>query len=84
MLTFSVRSFQVPATPGHLGLPAQLPLDADLAGHRDHLLGEDAEGVGHAVDGVGQRGDLALGGQGELLGQVAVGDRGDDLADATT
>ena len=66
----------------HLGLAAQLAFDADLARHGDHLLGEDAERVGHAVDGVGQRGDLALGRHGELLRQVAVGDRGDDLDDA--
>ena len=82
MLTFSVRSFQVPATPGHPGLAAELALDADLAGHRDHLIGEDAEGVGHVVDRVGQRRDLALGGDRELLRQVAVGHRGHDLDDA--
>ena len=46
------------------------------------LLGEGAERVGHVVDGVGERGDLALGFDDELLRQVAVGDRGDDLDDA--
>ena len=30
-LTLSVRSFHVPATPGTCGLPAELPLGADLA-----------------------------------------------------
>ena len=38
--------------------------------------------VGHAVDGVGQRGDLALGRHRELLRQIAVGHRGHDLDDA--
>ena len=47
-----------------------------------HLLGERAERVGHVVDGLGERGDLALGFDDELLLQVAVGDRGDDLDDA--
>ena len=80
--TLSVRSRQVPAAPGHLGLPAELALDADLARDRGHLLGERAQRVGHVVDGVGERRDLALGDEHELLGEVAVGDRGDDLADA--
>ena len=49
---------------------------------RGHLLGEDAQRVGHVVDGVGERRDLALGLDHELLREVAVGDRGDDLDDA--
>ena len=46
---------------GHVGLPAQLAFDADVARDVGDLLGEDAERVGHGVDGVGERGDLALG-----------------------
>ena len=45
----------------HLGLAAQLPFDADLARHRRDLVGERSQRVAHVVDGVGQRGDLALG-----------------------
>src|SRR6185312_10606345 len=43
--------------------------------------GEDLQGVGQEVDGVGERGDLALGVDGDLLRQVAPGDSGDDLCD---
>ena len=39
-LTLSVRSFQVPATPGTCGLAAELALGADLARHARHLGGE--------------------------------------------
>ena len=68
---------------GHLGLRAQLAFDTDGAGDAGDLLGEDAERLGHAVERVGERRDLALGlDADELLRQVAVGDRGDDLDDA--
>ena len=66
----------------HLGLAAELAFDTDFASHRGDLVGEGTQRVGHAVDGVGQRGDLALGFDDELLRQVAVGDRGHDLDDA--
>ena len=38
--TLSVRSFQVPATPLHLGLAAELALGAHLARDARHLRGE--------------------------------------------
>ena len=44
----------------HAGLAAQLALDAHLARHVGDLVGEGGQRVGHAVDGVGQGGDLAL------------------------
>ena len=66
----------------HAGLAAQLALDADLARHRGHLVGEGRQGVDHAVDRVGQVGDLALGLDRQLALQVAVGDRGHHLGDA--
>ena len=80
-LTESVRSFQTPPTPLHLGLAAELALGADLAGHARHLGGEGAELVHHGVDGVLQLQDLALDVDGDLLGQVAVGDGGGDVGD---
>ena len=46
--TLSVRSFQVPAAPGTLGLAAELAFDAHLAGHRGHLVGEGGQRVDHA------------------------------------
>ena len=66
-LTVSVRSFQVPATPLHLGLAAQLAFGAHLAGHAGHFGGERAELVHHGVDGVLQLQDLALDVDGDLL-----------------
>ena len=39
-LTLSVRSFQVPATPGTLRLAAELAFGADLARHARHFAGE--------------------------------------------
>ena len=60
---------------GHLGLAAELPFDADLAGHRRHLVGEGGQRVDHAVDRVGQFGDFALGLDRQLSLQVAVGHR---------
>ena len=58
--TLSVRSFQVPATPLHLGLAAELAFRADFAGHARHFRGERVELVHHRVDGVLQLEDLAL------------------------
>ena len=81
-LTLSVRSFHVPAAPGTLAWPPSLPFDADLAGHRRHLVGERRQRVDHAVDRVGQLGDLALRFDRQLPLEVAVGDGGHDLRDA--
>ncbi len=67
---------------GHVGLAAEAAFDADLARHRRHLIGEDRQRVGHVVDGFGERRDLALGLHGEVLLEVAVGDRGHHLDDA--
>ena len=39
-LTLSVRSFQVPATPLHVRLAAELAFGADLAGDAGDLGGE--------------------------------------------
>ena len=58
--TLSVRSFQVPATPLHVGLAAQLAFGAHFAGHAGHFRGERAELVDHRVDGVLQLEDFAL------------------------
>ena len=67
---------------GHVGLSAQPAFDADFAGDGGDLVGEGGERVGHVVDGLGERGDFALGVHGELLGQLAVGDGGHDFHDA--
>src|SRR5205807_2400988 len=65
-----------------VGLTPETPLDADFTRHAGDLVGEDRQRIGHAVDGVGQRVDLALGLDREALAQVAVGDRGHHFHDA--
>src|SRR5207245_682176 len=67
----------------HACLPAEAALHAHLAGHARYLLGEGGQRVGHAVDGLRQRGDLALRFEGQLAPQVAVGYRGHDARDAS-
>ncbi len=73
-------------TPGavhipHPGLTAQLPLRAHLAGHPRDLLGERGQLVHHRVDGGLELQDLAPGVDVDLLGEVALGDRGGDHRD---
>ena len=66
----------------HAGLAAELAFDADFARHGRHLVGERRQRVDHAVDGVGQLGDFALGFEHQFALQVAVGHRGHDFGDA--
>src|SRR5262249_59741642 len=63
------------------GVPAELAFGADLAGHARHLRGERPQLVDHGVDGVFQLEDLALDIDGDLPGQVAVGDGRGHLGD---
>ena len=80
-LTLSVRSFQVPATPGHLGLAAEPAFGADLAGDARHFAGETVELVDHRVERLFQLEDFAAHVDRDLARQVAVGDGGRDLGD---
>ena len=59
----------------HVGLAAELAFGADLARDARHLGGERAELIHHRVDGVLELEDLALHVDGDLLRQVAGGDR---------
>ena len=70
-LTLSVRSFQVPATPGTLRLAAELAVGADFAGHARDFGGERVELVHHRVDGVLQLENFALHVHRDLARQVA-------------
>ena len=72
----------MPATPGNCRLAAEDALGADLAGDAGDLGGERAQLIDHAVDRLGQRLDLALGVDGDLSREIAVGDGGRDLGDA--
>ena len=65
----------------HLGLPAELALGADLAGHARHFRGERPQLIDHRVDGVLQLQHFALHVGGDLLRQVAVGDGRRHLGD---
>ena len=58
-LTLSVRSFQVPATPGTCGLAAELAFGADLARDARDFAGEGVELVDHRVDRFLQLQDFA-------------------------
>jgi hypothetical protein len=62
-------------------LNAQGSLGADLARDPGHLRGERAELLHHGVDGVLELEDLAAGRDVDVLGQVALGDRGRHLRD---
>jgi hypothetical protein len=67
---------------GHARLAAELAFDADLAGHVGDLVAEGRQRLDHEVDGLGQRGDLALGVDRQLALQIALRHRGDDVGDA--
>ena len=80
-LTLSVRSFQVPATPGTLRLAAELAVGADLARDARDFRGERVELVHHRVDGVLELENLAADVDRDLARQVAARDRRRHLRD---
>ena len=63
------------------GLAAELSFGADFAGDARDFAGERVELIDHRVDGVFELEDLAADVDGDLLGEVAVGDGGGDLRD---
>src|SRR5690606_32100786 len=64
-----------------LGLAAEFAFGADFTGDAGDFVGEGGELVDHRVDGVLQLEDFALGVDGDLLGEVALGDGGGDVGD---
>src|SRR6185312_2118692 len=75
---------QVLPRSGHafdVGLAAELAFGADLARDAGHFRGERAQLVDHRVDRVLELEDLALDVDGDLLRQVAGGDRGRHVGD---
>ena len=80
-LTVSVRSFQVPATPGTCAWPPSLPSVPTSRATRVTSRGEGVELVDHRVDGVLQLEDLALHVDGDLARQVAARHGGGHLGD---
>ena len=79
--TLSVKSFQVPPTPGDLRLAAELSFGADLASDAGDFGREGIELIHHRIDGVLQFQDLAFDVDSDLLGKIALGDRGRHLGD---
>ncbi len=67
---------------GHICLAAEFSFDTHLARNRRYLVRENRERIGHAVDGIGERGNFAFRFDEQLLFHVTVGDRGHDLGDA--
>ena len=80
-LTLSVRSFQVPATPGHFGAAAELAFGADFARDAADFRRERVQLVDHRVDGVLQLENLAFDVDGDLARQVAARDGGGHVGD---
>ena len=66
---------------GNLGLAAEFAFETDFACDGRHLICEGTERIDHAVDGVGEFGDLTLGFEAEFAFEIAVGDAGDDAGD---
>ncbi len=79
--TESVKSFQVPATPFHVSLSAEFSFGSHFTGHASHFRSERTQLVHHGVDGVFQFQNFPFDVDGDLLGQVAIGDGGGDLSD---
>ena len=77
----SVRSFQVPATPGHHRLAAQATVGADLARDARHLAGEGAQLIHHGIQRLLEQQDLAAHVDRDLARQIARGDGGRHLGD---
>ena len=82
-LTESVKSFQVPATPGTIAWPPSLPSVPDLAGDAGNFGSEGAQLVHHRVDGFLELQDFAAHVDGDLFRQVAIGDRDRHLGDVS-
>ena len=78
-----MRSFQVPATPGHLRLAAEFAVRADFAGHARDFSGERVELVHHRVDGVLQFENFAFHVDRDLARQVAAGHGRRDFGDVS-
>jgi hypothetical protein len=82
MLTLSVRSFQVPATPGTTAWPPSLPSVPTSRDDARDLGGKGAELLDHGVDGFRRAQELplqrlSLGLQSHGLGEIALRDGAD-------
>ena len=80
-LTLSVRSFQVPATPGTCAWPPSLPSVPTSRATRVTSEAKRVELIDHRVDGVLQLEDFALHVDGDLAREVAARHGGGHLGD---
>ena len=80
-LTLSVRSFQVPPTPGTCAWPPSLPSVPTSRATRVTSEAKRVELIDHGVDRVLEREDLALHVDGDLLRQVALRHGGGHVGD---
>src|SRR6185312_521084 len=67
----------------HVGLAAEAAFRADFACDARYFARERAQLIGRGVEGLLQLQQLAAHVDGDLLRQVAIGDRGRDLGDVT-
>jgi len=67
----------------HFGLASEDTFRTYFAGNTSNFSGEDTERVGHGVDGIGKRRDLAFRLENEPLFQVSVCNGGNDFGDAS-
>ena len=80
-LTLSVRSFHTPETPSTRAWPPRIPSVPTSRATRVTSARERAQLVDHRVDGLLQLEDLAAGRDRDLLGEIALRDRGRHVGD---
>src|SRR5207302_2040778 len=68
--------FPCPRQTSDLGLAAELAFGADLARDAGDLRGKGTQAIHHRVDGILELKDLASDIDGDLLGQIAIGNCG--------
>ena len=80
-LTESVRSFQVPADAGHVGLTTEPAFAADFARHARDFRGERTQLLDHRVERFFELQNFAAHVHGDLAREVAAGDGRRDFRD---
>ena len=79
--TESVKSFQVPATPGTTACPPKPAFAADFAGDARHFGSKGAQLIDHGVDGFFELQNFSADVDGDFARKVAAGHGGGDFGD---